>query len=251
MSNQSNLVVLPRHSPRLRGYAENSDKNAVLGGNTHLPQNGSFEAVQAVRVPLTKGLFALVDSADLDLVAGFSWHAKSKRSQPGRYYAQTTERTPTGKPVTFTLHRLLLDAKPGEVVDHLNGDGLDNRRANLRLCTSRENSSNVVFSKRQKLGGFKGVTWNKAANKWQASCCSGEIKSNGKRRQVYLGVFTDPAEAARAYDRAALAAFGPFAALNFSDPEAEAFAMAMGEAAERGAVTQELAHGARALGGGS
>jgi len=177
------------------------------------------------------GLFALVDAADAERVLALKWHVKRKPSDPGRCYAQ---RDLPGRRSKQALHHFILGVESSQWVDRENGDGLDNRRSNLRFATHRENATNVTSSKRQKLGGYKGVTWNKAAAKWQASICGGEIKANGKRRQLYLGVFTDPVEAARAYDHKALEVFGPFAALNFPDPEAEAFAIALSEAASDG-----------------
>jgi hypothetical protein len=173
---------------------------------------------EPVRVPLTKGAFALVDAADAARVLAFSWRLYVKKSQPGRFYAVRTVREPAtreGKQSVMWLHRFIVNAAADEFVDHRSGDGLDNQRGNLRRCTRRENATNVTSSKRQKLGGYKGVTWNKTSGKWQASICAGEVKPNGKRRQLYLGVFVDPVEAARAYDREALAKFGEFACLNF------------------------------------
>lgn len=166
------------------------------------------------------GLYALIDDADLEKVAAHRWHTKRKASQPGAYYAQTTVRVTSGragKKSSFQLHRYILDAPPDVVVDHRNGDGLDNRRENLRLTTCRGNSSNVVHSKNRKRGGYKGVSWNSNAGKWEAGIAAGEIRANGKRKRLYLGLFVDPADAARAYDEAALKYFGEFAAPNFAE----------------------------------
>jgi len=91
--------------------------------------------------------------------------------------------------------------------DHINGNGLDNRRCNLRICSHSENQHNgspyVGCSSR-----FKGVHWRKDRRKWQTS-----IRNAGK--PIYLGYFTDEAEGARAYDRAARELFGEFARVNF------------------------------------
>lgn len=191
---------------------------------------------EPVQIPLSKSeRVALVDTRDAERVSQFKWRLKAKKSRPGQFYAQRSlPRAERGTVTGQGLHSFIMGAGPGQLVDHENGNGLDNRRTNLRFATHRENATNVTSSKRQKLGGYKGVTWNKAASKWQASICGGEIKANGKRRQLYLGVFVDPVEAARVYDRKALEVFGPFACLNFPDPEALAFAEAVGEAAEAG-----------------
>lgn len=202
-----------------------------------------------MQVPLGRGVFALVDAEDADRVLAFSWRVKSKPDRPGYLYVQRTvqiERSGRLVKTNELLHHFIVGAAPGELVDHKSGNGLDNRKDNLRRATHRENSTNVTSSKRQKLGGYKGVTWNKAANKWQASICAGEIKPNGKRRQLYLGVFDDPAEAARAYDREALAKFGAFASLNFpveSREEAD-FANALAESSERGRALAEAGRSA-------
>jgi len=167
------------------------------------------------------GLRALVDAADAPKAAAYKWHAKRKKANPGYLYAQTTIRLGSGiqgRKTTLAMHRHLVDAAPGAIIiDHKNGDGLDNRRENLRATSFRGNATNVTASKNKKRGGFKGVTWNQTSGKWQASICAGEVRSNGKRKQIYLGVFIDPADAARAYDAEALKHFGEYAALNFPD----------------------------------
>jgi len=173
-------------------------------------------AADVVRIPLSRGYFALVDTADLGRVSAHKWHLKTQRAHPGKYYAQTTFSTGRGgDKSTVQLHRFILNAPPGQIVDHINGNPLDNRRSNLRFCTARENSTNVVNSKNRKRGGYKGVTWNRNAQKWEVGIAVGSVRSNGKRSRLYLGLFVDPADAARAYDAAALKYFGEFAALNF------------------------------------
>jgi hypothetical protein len=167
-------------------------------------------------------LVALVDTGDAERVAAFAWHAVTKKATPGRYYVQRTIRlTPgrSGRKGSVSLHRFVMGCEPGDgkLVDHRNGDGLDNRRHNLRVTDARGNATNVTKSKRQKQGGFKGVHWNRRAGKWQASICAGEVKPNGKRKQLYLGLFVNPVDAAKAYDREALKRFGEFGALNFPE----------------------------------
>lgn len=170
------------------------------------------------RIPLPGGAFALVDADDFDRISAHRWHLKRKRSQPGRVYAQRTVRVGSGASATKTavvMHREVMRAEPGEVIDHVSGDTLDNRKANLRRTDSRGNCTNVTRSKNQKRGGYKGVAWNPTAGKWQAQICAGELRPNGKRKQIYLGVYEDPLDAALAYDAAARRYFGEFAACNF------------------------------------
>lgn len=108
-----------------------------------------------------------------------------------------------------TLHRIITGAKPGQFVDHINGDGLDNRTENLRVVTAGQNRANSRKDRDNK-SGFKGVTWVKSSRKWMA-----QIVVNGERH--YLGVFTHKERAAKAYDRAAIHYHGEHAGLNFED----------------------------------
>lgn len=179
------------------------------------------------RIPIGHGLFVLVSPEDFERVNAHKWHRQLHRARHGKVYAQRTIRLGpgrNGKQTGVALHRFIMGAKRGQLVDHRNGDGLDNQRDNLRLCTPRQNSQNVVESKNQKLGGFKGVSWSKRAGKWCAQIRGGPTGADGKRKQIRLGLFTDPIEAAKAYDRAAREHFGEFASLNFPETTAPAVA---------------------------
>ncbi len=107
------------------------------------------------------------------------------------------------------MHRIIVDAQPGELVDHINGDRLDNRRANLRVCSNRENQRNRPKPKTtaKVASRFKGVSWDKCNRTWRA-----KIVVDG--RQLHLGTFADETEAAAAYDQAARIHFGDFAWTN-------------------------------------
>jgi hypothetical protein len=171
-------------------------------------------------VPLGHGVFALVDEGDFARVMAFRWNAKRATKQPGVLYAQRTVRLGVGrkaKKTSVQLHRFIVGALPGQYVDHRSGDTLDNRRGNLRVTDARGNATNVTRSSNQARGGFKGVSWNKHAKKWQATIGVGPVKASGRRALVYLGLFADPADAARAYDAAAREHFGEFASLNFPE----------------------------------
>jgi hypothetical protein len=164
------------------------------------------ERVEGARwVPLTKGLFALVDEQDFSVVSDFTWSASlpSKRSTP---YAAAWSKGVTSKTRKIYMHRFLLGFPVGGV-DHVNGNSLDNRRANLRRCNQSQNSANrrkgtATSSK------FKGVCRHR--NKWKA-----QIGGAQGVRTKYLGVFEDEEDAARAYDEVATAVFGEFAKINF------------------------------------
>lgn len=164
-----------------------------------------MSGTSATRVYLGRGLFAVIDTADAELVFEHRWYATRMGK---RIYAYRRIRNGKNAPQEF-MHRLLLglDRHDGLSVDHVNGDGLDNRRANLRLATNAENGRNRGPN-RNNTSGYKRVCWHRGAQKWLAS-----IQVN--RQQINLGLYDDPVEAALAYDRAAIEHFGEFAWTNF------------------------------------
>lgn len=104
------------------------------------------------------------------------------------------------------MHRLLINAKKGEVVDHIDGNPLNNQVANLRICSQGQNMGNRKINKNNR-SGYKGVFFLKSLNKWRAA-----IKFNGKF--IHIGLFAKPEDAAIAYNRKAIEFFGIFANLN-------------------------------------
>ena len=157
---------------------------------------------------------ALIDVGDADLVRRIRWRLQRSASN-GLSYARASQPGAEGRSRTLYLHRLLLDAPPGFVVDHINHNGLDNRRSNLRLCSIRENHRNQRQSKSQRVGGYKGTFWDNTKRRWIAAINAGAVKADGRSRRIQIGSFRVAEDAARAYDRAALQYFGEFAALNF------------------------------------
>jgi hypothetical protein len=136
-------------------------------------------------ITLSQGYAALIDAADYDEIAQFKWFALVT---PHTVYAMRTVILPEGGRTSEYMHRRLLPST--KQVDHINGNGLDNRRSNLRPATSAENVRNRSGLRAGNTSGFRGVIWEKSRSKWRA-----QIKVDGRNR--YLGRFDDPAEAAR------------------------------------------------------
>lgn len=151
-------------------------------------------------VPLTKGYSAVIDADLLPLVEGYNWCALVS---PWSIYAyRRGPKTDDGKAPMFWMHRVLLNAPPGLLVDHINGYGLDNRTCNLRLATPSQNGFNSALAK-DNTSGVKGVCWEKRRHKWRAV-----IVVNG--RQTHLGNFATLDEARLAREAAAERMHGEF-----------------------------------------
>jgi hypothetical protein len=154
------------------------------------------------RIPLNQGKICLVDDEDYDWVKKLNLHAIYN----GTWYVRCDI-----KSKHFMLHRLILNATKGVKVDHISGNGLDNRRCNLRPVTPSQNNMNrvksTIINGRTCTSVYKGVSWNKPINKWIV-----HIKINGKARHV--GCFTSEIDAAKAYNEEAKKVFGEYAKLN-------------------------------------
>ena len=167
-------------------------------------------------IPLTQGKFAIVDDADFEWLNQFKWHVAT----PGRcFYAVRTTKI-DGVCKLILMHREILGLLSGDGLgtDHINHNGLDNRRCNLRICTSQQNQRNRRIDAAKKTSRYKGVGWNKQLKQWRS-----RIYCNYK--EIYLGCFRDEAEAARVYDTKAKELYGEFACLNFP-PKQETKAIA-------------------------
>ncbi len=149
-----------------------------------------------ITLPLTKGYVTVIDKADAALVAGRSWYVNDGGDKP---YVRGWD---NGRQIA--LHRLLM--QPGElVVDHIDGNPLNNRRSNLRVCTQAENARNKIC-KPKGSSRFKGVHLTPSGS-WRA-----QVRIGDKR--VNLGNYTTEKAAARAYDKGAIEAHGEFAMTN-------------------------------------
>jgi hypothetical protein len=147
------------------------------------------------KISLTQDKFVLVDNED------FEWLIRWKWKDNGIGYAVTYI---DGK--TIRMHRMIVNATTGKEVDHINGNRLDNRKINLRECTKSQNHMNN-FLQKNNTTGYKGVSLFKRVNKYRAY-----IKKDNK--EIHLGYFNNPKDAAVAYNEAAKEYFGEFARLN-------------------------------------
>jgi len=158
-------------------------------------------------IPLTRDKVAIVDAADHGMLAKWKWYACE--AYPGLFYAQRTTKT-NGIRREILMHRLLMNAADGQIVDHVNGDSLDNRRSNLRLCDVPQNTWNTRKRRSDAKSRYFGVTQHSTTRRWQATIVVRGV-------YMFLGVWDSEEDAARAWDSAALHFRCEFAALNFPD----------------------------------
>jgi hypothetical protein len=158
--------------------------------------------------------FAKIDPEDFSDISQFKWALWSKKGK-ANYYAQRTIRI-DGKKGTERMHRRIMKVSSNIDIDHKNGNGLDNRKNNMRIATSSENNRNQK-PRKNGVSKYKGVAWHKLAEKWRV-----QIMYN--KKMIWLGYFEKnivdgidigELEAAKAYDNAAIKYFGSFACLNF------------------------------------
>ena len=152
------------------------------------------------RIPLTQGFYSLINDCDYELVSRYKWQM---HFDGYNRYAIHSYQTDNGIR-KLRMHRLILGVTGTTVVDHINGNGLDNRRENIRECEQRENIRNRIKTSNTR-SRYKGVTWH--SNKWRA-----RISVGGKK--FYLGCYTEENSACSAYDNAAKFYHGEFALTN-------------------------------------
>lgn len=154
--------------------------------------------MKLIEIITTKGLKtnALISDEDLNMLCQFKWYLDSKG------YAYMTKRMGKGIRKTTRMHRLIMNAPKNMCVDHINGNTLDNRRENLRLCSNAENSKNLKLAKNNK-SGFRGVSWFSKSGKWRAV-----ITCDGKYQ--HLGLFESKNQAIEAYVQKAKELYGEF-----------------------------------------
>jgi len=164
-----------------------------------------------VWIPLTQGEFARIDFQDWPLISQHKWQASLEYKM---WYAKRSVAVPKKRTIRMPREILGLEHGDGIWVDHINGDGLDNRRGNLRICTPSENSANQKM-RSDSHNNWKGVKFDarpQRQKRWVA-----RITQNGK--EIFIGYFDTELEAAKAYDKKARELFGEFACPNFPEEQ--------------------------------
>ncbi len=164
-----------------------------------------------ISTPKHPNTFTKVDDEDYDWLNQWNWYSKPDRNTAYSHRNHTIH-TITGRiRQSIRMHRVILGVGYGVQVDHINGDGLDNRRENLRVCTVAENARNS----KPRLGTvsrFKGVALTRGGKKF---CAQIHAPITGQKK--HLGTFDTEIEAAKAYNAAAIQAYGEFARINQFD----------------------------------
>lgn len=148
-----------------------------------------------------KDKIVIIDRDDFERVSELSWGVYGSKKTREFYVRGTTDK------FRGWLHRFIVNAQPGEIVDHINGNPLDNRKCNLRICTTAQNNMAQHNLRKKKTSKFKGVCWDKLKGKWRC-----EIRVNKKK--IHLGLFNSEEEAGKYYDKKAIEFFGEFAVTN-------------------------------------
>jgi hypothetical protein len=152
-----------------------------------------------IKLPLSKNKYALVDDEDYPKVSKHKWFV----IQRGKSEHACRTVIENGNKRTEYLHRALLNPNSNEVVDHINGNGLDNQKANLRLCTKQQNSWNSDKNTKN-VSGYKGVSFEKTTGKWRV-----RIRKDGK--SYSYGLYEQAEEASKVYLEKAQELFGQYA----------------------------------------
>jgi len=154
----------------------------------------------AKEILLTKGKVAIVDDADYEYLSRWKWQV-SKQGYARRTYYNNGKRT------KLFMHLAILQPPPGFIIDHINGNSLDNRRENLRLATPSQNNANRHRPNPKIHSQYKGVTLDTRRHRWYAQISHNDCV-------IHIGTFTNELEAAKAYDAKAKEFFGEFAYTN-------------------------------------
>lgn len=153
-----------------------------------------------MEIELTQGKVAIIDDEDYEIVSKHNWRAYKDKNT---YYAITRyEHTPPYSQIS--LHRFIMNDPEGMVVDHIDGNGLNNKKENLRIVTRQQNNSHRLNMMSNNTSGYRGVYWKKHPHNRWLSC----IRFNSKL--IHLGYFDTKEEAARAFNEKARELFGEY-----------------------------------------
>lgn len=164
--------------------------------------SGSGLVFPPKKIPLTQGQFALVDADDFEKFGDVKWCAM--RDRGGNFYAVRAIGQKAGeKKIMLRLHREIMRAPSGTLIDHINHNTLDNRKSNLRPCTHSQNAMNQRGANRDNRSGHRGICRNSTGKKWQVA-----VKHNGK--SIHIGYFSNKQDAIDAYAEANKKYYGEF-----------------------------------------
>jgi hypothetical protein len=147
------------------------------------------------QIPLSQGLYALVDDEDYEQLSRYKWHALVKHLTA---YAVRNGHQTDGSRRNVYMHAVIANTPEGFETDHIDGDGLNNLRSNLRVVLKQQNSHNRTHKARGKSSQYRGVSWHRRTQKWQSRIML-------DRQSIFLGMFATELEAALAYDAAGFA----------------------------------------------
>lgn len=158
-------------------------------------------------IELTNGMKVLVDDEDYDFLMQWKWNPYKRKSDNTTYAARTLHENRKSVYV-IRMHRVIMKIDdPNVVIDHMDHNGLNNQKSNLRVCAQKFNSKNTS-SRTNSSSKYLGVGWDSKRGKWKA-----KMRSNGK--EIFIGRFDSEIDAAKAYDEAAIKHHGEFANPNF------------------------------------
>lgn len=150
------------------------------------------------KIKLTQNKITAIDLADANTASKYKWYYMSCGYAATRPWDKETK---TYK--TIYLHRYIMNAKKGDLVDHINGDTLDNRRSNLRICSHKQNIRNAKAIRSNNTSGHRGVAMIKKSGRWLARICV-------DYKNIHIGCFSKKEEAIAAYKESAKKHFGEF-----------------------------------------
>lgn len=182
----------------MSGLLVNQKSTSALNATVHT-------GIGTKEIPLTQNQFAIVDEDDYERLSRHKWCISYSRDC---YYARRSGRV-SGKKITLQMHRVVLGLEYGDnlIIDHINRNGLDNRKSNLRIVSQKTNSYNCKMQ-RHNTSGYRGVAFCKQTGKYTSY-----ITINGI--QKHLGFYKTPIEAALAHDVASLLVYKENAIINF------------------------------------